>query len=400
VKPTIVLVDDEQLVLESLQRILGARRPDWIILPFSCPVKALDYLSTVGADTIITDISMPLMDGLTLLKRLKSLKFTSDIPVIMLTGLDDTTLRRKSLEAGATDLLTKPTDADDLVARIANSLRLKDYHDQLKRHNADLEERVNQRSRELSQVRLEVIWRLAKAAEFRDEETGNHVIRVASYSRVIGEKMGLDQDFIERLFVTAPLHDIGKIGISDSILLKPGKLSPDEWEIMKQHCVIGSKILSDECKNTRMLRGPQRHRAGTFKDPLLEMASVIALTHHEKWNGQGYPQGLSGEAIPMEARIVSLADVYDALTSRRPYKPAFSHEKSMEILRDGVGNHFDPQVFEAFDTSQSEIRAIKRELSDRSPRYTYEELRNVVRDAGISLPPSAVKAPSSVALSS
>ena len=399
-KPTIVLVDDEQLVLESLQRILGSRRPDWIILTFSCPVKALDYLSTAGADTIISDISMPLMDGLTLLKRLKALDFTSDIPVIMLTGLHDTSLRRKSLEAGATDLLTKPTDPDDLVARIANSLRLKDYHDQLKRHNADLEERVNQRSRELSQVRLEVIWRLAKAAEFRDEETGNHVIRVASYSRVIGEKMGLDQEFIERLFVTAPLHDIGKIGISDSILLKPGKLSPDEWEIMKQHCVIGAKILSDECKNTRMLRGPQRRGASTFKDPLLEMASVIALTHHEKWNGLGYPQGLSGEAIPMEARIVSLADVYDALTSRRPYKPAFSHEKSMEILRDGVGNHFDPQVFEAFNTSQSEIRSIKRSLSDRSPRYTYEELRNVVRDVGIALPVAAVKGPSSVALSS
>ncbi len=399
-KPIIVVVDDEQLVLDSLQRILGPRRPDWTILTFECPLRAFDYLSTSRADTIISDISMPGLDGLTLLKRLKANDFTRDIPVIILTGMHDRSLRRKSLEAGATDLLTKPTDPDDLVARIASSLRLKHYHEELRQHNADLEERVMQRSRELSQVRLEVIWRLAKAAEFRDEETGNHVIRVASYSRVIGEKLGLDQEFLEKLFVTAPLHDIGKIGISDSILLKPGKLSVQEWEIMKQHCVIGAKILSDECKNMQMLRGSHRQRAESLRDPLLEMASVIALTHHEKWNGQGYPQGLAGEAIPMESRIVALADVYDALTSRRPYKPAFSHEKSMAILHDGVGSHFDPQIFEAFNTSQTEIRAIKRGLSDRSPRYTYEELRNVVRDVGISLPESPAKAPSSVALSS
>src|SRR5436190_5511208 len=168
---------------------------------------------------------------------------------------------------------------------------------------------------------------------------------------------------------------------------------------MKQHCVIGSKILSDECKNTKLLRGSPRF--GTpFRDPLLQMASMIALTHHEKWNGQGYPQGLSGEAIPIEARIVALADVYDALTSRRPYKPAFSHEKSMDIVKDGVGSHFDPQVFDAFNNAQDEIRTIKRGLCDRTPRYTYEQLRNVVRDVGISLPESSVQGAAHVAISS
>ncbi len=381
-KPVIVFVDDEPLVLESLQRVLLSRRPDWTIQTFTCPRKALDYLSSTKADTIVSDISMPGMDGLLFLGRLKESDVTKDIPVIILTGMNDGSLRRISLELGATDLLTKPTDPDDLVARIASSLRLKQYHDQLKESNAVLEERVQQRSRELSQVRLEVIWRLAKAAEFRDEETGNHVIRVASFSRVIGERMGLDKEFVERLFVTAPLHDIGKIGISDSILLKPGKLSPDEWEIMKQHCVIGAKILSDECRATQLLRGSQREGSASYRDPLLKMASTIALTHHEKWNGKGYPRGLAGEAIPIEARIVTLADVYDALTSLRPYKPAFSHEKSLKILRDGVGSHFDPQVFEAFNSSLPEIKAIKRKLSDRSPSYTFEELREVTRTVG------------------
>ena len=394
--PVVVFVDDETHVLDSMRRTLHSRRPDWTVLTFSCPQKALDHLSTAGADTIVSDIGMPVMDGLLLLGRLKERELTKDIPVIILTGMHDGGLRRKSLDLGATDLLTKPTDPDDLVARVASALRLKQYHDELKQHNAVLEERVLQRSRELSQVRLEVIWRLAKAAEFRDEDTGNHVIRVASFSRVIGEKMGLDQEFVEKLFVTAPLHDIGKIGIADSILLKPGKLTPEEWEIMKQHCVIGARILSDECKATQVLRGSQRHGLGAYKDPLLEMASMIALTHHEKWNGKGYPQGLAGEAIPLEARIVSLADVYDALTSYRPYKPAFSHEKTMEILRDGVGSHFDPQVFEAFNSSLTEIKAIKWSLSDRSPSYTFEELRNV----GICLPEPAGAVSAAVALSS
>jgi len=391
--PVIVFVDDETRELDSMQRILHSRRPDWTVLTFSCPQKALSHLSTAGADAIVSDIGMPVMDGLLLLGRLKEQEFTRDIPVIILTGLQDGSLKRRSLDLGATDLLAKPIDPDDLVARVASALRLKQYHDELKQHNAVLEERVLQRSRELTQVRLEVIWRLAKAAEFRDEETGNHVIRVASFSRVIGEKLGLDQEFVERLFVTAPLHDIGKIGISDSILLKPGKLTPDEWEIMKQHCVIGARILSDESKATQVLR-LQRHGLGTYQDPLLEMASAIALTHHEKWNGKGYPQGLAGEAIPIAARIVSLADVYDALTSYRPYKPAFSHEKALEILRDGIGSHFDPQVFEAFNSSLMEIKAIKWSLSDQAPSYTYEELRSV----GICLPELAGAGPADVAL--
>ncbi len=398
-KPVVVFVDDEPLVLESLRRTLYTRRPDWTVLTFSCPVKALEHLSTVAADAIVSDIGMPLLDGLSLLGRLKGNAFTKDIPVIILTGQNDRALRFRALEMGAADLLTKPTDADDLVARVASALRLKQCYDQLKEHNALLEERVQQRSRELSQVRLEVIWRLAKAAEFRDEETGNHVIRVASYSRAIGEKLGLDQEFVEQRFVTAPLHDIGKIGISDSILLKPGPLTPDEKETMKQHCVIGAKILSDECKATQLLRGSQRQSPEVNRDPLLEMASSIALTHHEKWNGTGYPQGLAGTAIPIAARIVAIADVYDALTSTRPYKAAFSQEKSMEILREGAGNHFDPDVFEAFDSSLPEILRIKRSLSDRSAGTNEMEPGDRAPIADVSLPEPAARALEEVALS-
>lgn len=398
-KPVIVFVDDESLVLDSLRRTLHARRPDWTVLTFTSPVKALDLLLSVGADTIVTDLGMPVMDGLTLLGRLKESDVTKDIPVIILTGQNDRGLRCKALEMGAADLLTKPTEADELVARVASALRFKQCHDQLKEHNAALEVRVQQRSRELSQVRLEVIWRLAKAAEFHDEETGNHVIRVASYSRAIGEQLGLDQEFLEKLFVTAPLHDIGKIGISDSILLKPGPLTPDEKEVMKQHCVIGARILRDECKATQALRGSQRKRPETATDPLLEMASAIALTHHEKWNGTGYPQGLAGDAIPIAARIVAIADVYDALTSNRPYKTAYSQEKSLEILAEGKGSHFDPEVFEAFHSTLPKILEIKQNLSERSPNSDKTAIANEGPGTGVSRPESAIRALAEAVLS-
>jgi response regulator RpfG family c-di-GMP phosphodiesterase len=398
-KPVIVFVDDESLVLDSLRRTLHARRPDWTVLTFASPVKALDLLLTVGADTIVTDLGMPVMDGLTLLGRLKESDVTKDIPVIILTGQNDRGLRCKALEMGAADLLTKPTEADELVARVASALRFKQCHDQLKEHNAALEVRVQQRSRELSQVRLEVIWRLAKAAEFHDEETGNHVIRVASYSRAIGEQLGLDQEFLEKLFVTAPLHDIGKIGISDSILLKPGPLTPDEKEVMKQHCVIGARILRDECKATQALRGSQRKRPETAPDPLLEMASAIALTHHEKWNGTGYPQGLAGDAIPIAARIVAIADVYDALTSNRPYKTAYSQEKSLEILAEGKGSHFDPEVFEAFHSTLPKILEIKQNLSERSPNSDRAATGEEGNCAEVNRPESAIRALAEAVLS-
>ena len=391
-KPRIVLVDDEQSVLDSLQRNLRAYRATWDILAFTCPEQAWEHINANGADTVVSDLRMPHTDGLQLLAKLQQQELTQDIPFIILTGQGDRELRRKALESGATDLLTKPADAEDLLARIRSALRLKAHQDELKLSNAQLEQKVIERTRELNQSRLEVIWRLAKAAEFRDEDTGNHVIRVASYSREIAKTLGLDREFINKLFLTAPLHDIGKIGIPDAILLKPGKLTDAEWQVMKTHCAIGARILRDDCKATTAFEcrqddplpctdstepsfGSSLHSQG-YDDPLLEMASTVALTHHEKWDGSGYPQGLRGEAIPLEARIVALADVYDALTSGRPYKPPFSAEKSLEIIRDGIGKHFDPQIHEAFAASIDEIQAIQLSLSDHAEAPAHEETRH------------------------
>jgi putative two-component system response regulator len=366
VKPQIVLVDDDRHVLESLQRMLRPFDKQWEIRAFDCPRTALEHLRTAGAGTVISDLRMPFIDGLQLLSLLQESPQTKDIPFVILTGQSDRDLRRRALELGATDLLNKPADPDDVIARIRSSLRLKSYQDELKQHNSILEQRVRERTQALAESRLEVIWRLAKASEFRDEDTGNHVMRVASYCRAIAEQMGCAQEFVERLFLTAPLHDIGKIAIPDAILLKPGKLTAEEWDVMRSHAETGAKILLDDSKARRIFRQFEHGDAPLGgRDPLIEMAGNIARTHHEKWDGSGYPRGLRGEEIPLEARIVAVADVYDALTSARPYKQPFTAEKSASIILEGSGKHFDPAVAAAFEACFDEIRSIQSELADR-----------------------------------
>jgi len=317
---------------------------------------------------------MPFIDGLQLLGLLQQSPQTRDIPFVILTGLSDRDLRRKALELGATDLLNKPADPEDVVARIRSALRLKSYQDELKHQNEVLEQRVCERTAELAESRLEVIWRLAKAAEFRDEDTGNHVMRVASYCRIIAEKLGCERDFTERLFLTSPLHDLGKIAVPDAILLKPGELTDEEWVVMRSHAELGAKILRDDSKARQIFC--QLDGAGgstSDRDPLIEMAANIALTHHEKWDGSGYPRGLAGEQIPLEARIVAVADVYDALTSARPYKQPHSSEKSVSIIHEGSGKHSDPTVVAAFDACLDEIRAIQSRLADRKTQELAHE---------------------------
>jgi putative two-component system response regulator len=380
-----MLVDDDASVLSGLTRTLRRHEPAWQVTSFACPQAAWEHLRAAGADTVISDLRMPHLDGLGLLALAQSNEFTKDIPFIVLTGLGDQELRRKALDRGATDLLSKPADTDDLLARVRSALRLKSYQDELKQSNASLEQTVARRTRELRQSRLQVVWRLAKAAEFRDEDTGNHVIRVASYSRAIAESLGLARDFVESLFVTAPLHDVGKIAIPDAILRKPGKLTTEEFEIMQGHCAIGARILRDDSKATAVFQDwwGAGEPAGDCEDPLLEMAARIALAHHEKWNGAGYPNGLASEAIPLEARIVAVADVYDALTSERPYKPAFSSERSWSIIREGVGQHFDPDVYAAFAAAAEEIEAIQSAFVDRhTPLLEKEEHHEVCAVCG------------------
>lgn len=371
----VLFVDDEPNILRSYRRLLFEFENRWDMAFDNCPRAAYRRLQNESFDTIVCDMRMPGMSGLQLLEKIKSHDATKDVPFVIVTGNSDKDLKRRALDLDATDLLNKPVEPNELVSRIKSALRTKEYADRLKRQNDMLEERVRQRTAELAASREDIIWRLGKAAEYRDEETGNHVVRVASFSRVVAREMGLDQEFYDTLYLAAPLHDIGKIGIKDSVLLKPGKLDSVEWEQMQKHCEIGVAILTADSHfhqvvatqiDPNMAAAPQdvsqdvRHG----ENSVMSMAATIAATHHERWDGEGYPHGLSGESIPLASRIVAIADVYDALRSRRPYKEPFSVEKSLAILREGSGSHFDPQVVDAFMNAYNKIACIEAEFED------------------------------------
>ena len=371
-KKHILLVDDEQPVLDALRRMLRPHRDVWDVTCVTHPKAAWDLLEENHFDAVVSDIKMPGMSGLELLERIHQTERTKDVPVVMLTGLATRELKRQALDLGAADLLNKPVEPEDLVARIRGVLRMKSYQDELRASNELLERRVRGRTVDLFHARLDIIWRLGKAAEHRDDATGNHVIRVGCTSRVIAETMGMERDFVETLFLAAPLHDIGKIGIPDAVLLKRGPLSFEEWAVMKQHCRIGERILREDCRvktafwNWRGagVESPDTESDGSRDNPVLDMGASIALTHHEKWDGTGYPQGLSGEAIPLASCIVALADVFDAMTSKRPYKDPYAEDRALEIIRDGVGTHFAPDVYVAFMDALPEIQSIRERFAD------------------------------------
>ncbi|MHB8974328.1 MAG: HD domain-containing phosphohydrolase [Pirellulaceae bacterium] len=364
----ILFVDDEQCVLDALCRMLRGQRSVWDMVCVNDPYHAWEQLQDGSFDVVVSDLSMPGMTGLELLDRVRHSPLLHELPVIVLTGMETRSLKRQALDMGAADLLNKPVDPEDLVARLCSVLRLKASQDELKAQNSVLEDKVQQRTADLNRSRLDAIWRLAKAAEHRDDDTGNHVIRVGCISRIIAETLGLDREFVETLFVTAPLHDIGKIGIPDSILLKSGPLSKVEWDVMKQHCSIGARILQEDTKAAHAFEeGVGRHDglAGCQADnPILRTAANIALMHHEKWDGSGYPQELAGEQIALEARIVAVADVFDAIVSRRPYKAPCSEAVALEMMHDTVHSHFDPLVYAAFEQSLPAIRSVRARFTD------------------------------------
>ena len=362
----LLFVDDEPNVLEAFIRMLRPERKEWDIRTANSADEALQLVAAEPVDAIVSDYSMPGRNGFYLLQTIRTIE--PDLPFIIVTGNQDAGLKRNALELGATDLLNKPVDRDDLVARLRNVLRLKQYQDALKFHTTHLEELVQERTAELEASRHEIIWRLAKAGELRDEDTGNHVIRVGCYCRIIAEHLGLSKDFVRLIFLSSPLHDIGKIGVPDTILLKRGPLTDEEWSVMRSHCRHGAEILRQDTKLMQAIKDwapagtmDSNHR---FTHPILEMASRIALSHHEKWAGNGYPHGLSGEDIPLEARIVAVADVFDALGSPRPYKPALPDEKVMEIMAEGRGTHFDPKVYDAFMRALPEIKQVREHFAD------------------------------------
>jgi len=368
VKKQILFVDDADFVLDSMRRMLRSERDAWELTLVNSADKAWARLTDQDFDAVVSDVNMPGTSGLKLLERMQQTTRTKDVPVVMLTGLSDRELKRQALDLGATDLLTKPVEPEELLARLRSVLQLKSYQDDLKAYGDLLEQRIEERTEELFHSRLDIIWRLGKAAEQRDEQTGNHVIRVGCTSRAVAEALGMDRRFVETVFLAAPLHDIGKIGIPDRILRKRGPLGPAQQAVMRQHCAIGARILRED-SNVRAAylewQGTSsRSELEGFDNPFLGIAASIALTHHEKWDGTGYPQGLAGEEIPLESRIVAICDVFDAMTSERPCKQPYPEDDTLEVIRNAVGRHFDPNVHTAFMEAMPEIRSIRQRFAD------------------------------------
>lgn len=336
-KATLLVVDDTP---ENIDVLAVSLRDEYVIKVALNGTKALQIAdSEQKPDLILLDVMMPEIDGYEVCKRLKANPKTADIPVIFVTAKHDVRDEEHGFEMGAVDYITKPISPPLVRARIRTHLAL---HDQ----NRQLTQKVEERTRALQESQLRIIHHLGRAVEYKDNETGAHVIRMSYISKLIAEHCVTDLDWIDRVFKAAPMHDVGKIGIADAILLKPGKLDPDEWEIMKQHTIFGAEILSVD------------------EDPLLEMARSIALTHHEKWDGTGYPYSLSGENIPLEGRIAALADVIDALLSKRPYKEPWSKQQTEEFIAAQSGLHFDPKLVEITLPLMPEIHAIRARYPD------------------------------------
>jgi putative two-component system response regulator len=317
---TILVVDD---VPENIDVIAGTLRKHYRVIFAINGGDALELARTQAPDLVLLDIMMPEMDGYEVCRRMKEDIKTRDIPVIFLTALSADSDEQRGLELGAVDFLHKPCNPAIVRQRVRIHLDLRDQ-------NQALEIKVRERTTELDQTRLEIVRRLGRAAEYRDNETGMHVIRMSHSARLLALAVGVPESQAELLLNAAPMHDVGKIGIPDRILLKPGRLAPEEWAIMQTHTTIGAEIIGDH---------PSK---------LLRMARTVALAHHERWDGSGYPNGLAGEAIPLEGRIVTVADVFDALTSERPYKRAWSSQAATDYIRSQAGKAFDPGLVQVF----------------------------------------------------
>jgi putative two-component system response regulator len=363
----ILIVDDESLntaVVQGYLEMEGYRD----ILSTEYAAEALLLVDQFRPDLILLDIHMPDVSGLEILKEIRDADNHSTIPVVILTATSTSETKLEALRCGATDLLSKPVHQGELLARIRNVLTIKAHQDWLRDYSEELEEAVRRRTAELEASRLEVIHCLARAAEFRDDDTGKHILRVGHYARIIGEELGLSSAHLDVLEPAAQLHDVGKIGIPDAILLKPGCLTPEEFEIMKKHCGFGKTIVDSlPATEADIVRGHTEIGAkimDTGRSPILNMAKRIAMTHHERWDGAGYPLGLSGEDIPLEGRITAVADVFDALSSRRSYKPEFPLKQCFQIMEEGRGVHFDPTVLDAFFARREDIVRVKIDLAD------------------------------------
>lgn len=360
-RPVVLVVDDTP---DNLMLMAGLLKESYRVKVASSGEKALRIAQTAPApDLILLDIMMPDMDGYAVCRRLKADAATQDIPVVFLTALSEQEDEQAGLELGAVDYITKPISAPILLARVRNHIRLKEATDYIRDKNLFLEAEVERRTAHVRAIQDVTIMALASLAETRDNETGSHILRTQHYVRALAEELRhhprfadfLTDGVIDLLYKSAPLHDIGKVGIPDAILLKPGKLTAEEWEIMKTHATLGSDSLA---------RAEDRLDGDT--PSFLRFAREIADAHHEKWDGSGYPRGLKGEEIPVSARLMALADVYDALISRRVYKEPMSHEQAVAIILDGRGRHFDPDVADAFLRLAERFQQIAERYADQS----------------------------------
>jgi len=351
----ILIVDDEQDV-RPLRAFCEEQGYETIVAGngYETVEQTLQYLP----DLILINVMMPEMNGFEIIEKLKSSELTEHIPVIILEAPGSSLERRAGIAKGVDDFLAKPVDQTDFTLRVKNLLKLKECRDLLMDHKRILEEQVAMRIKALEwaferlekvyrKIRtgyIETVYRLTLASEYKDEDSSAHIKRISLYAKELASALGMSKEYIETIYYASPMHDIGKVGIPESILLKRGELTPEEWEVVKTHTIIGAKIL----RNSR--------------SPYLRMAEEIALTHHERWDGTGYPRGLKGEDIPVSGRIMHIVDQYDALRSRRPYKPVLDHESAMNVLTAGdvrsTPKHFDPQVFDAFMRSSGMFREI------------------------------------------
>ena len=363
-KATILIVDDQEANREVLMDQVQLLGHDSILAENG--LSALAQVEQHAPDLILLDIMMPEMNGDEVLERLKEDHALRDIPVIVISAVDDIESISRCISGGADDYLVKPFKNEMLKARIGNCLEKKRLRDreinlrnQVQDYNLRLEERVHEQVKQISKAHLGMIFSMSKLAESRDPETGEHLERMREYCRIIADELKghpehgevIDEEYVENIYLASPLHDIGKVGVPDRVLLKPGKLTDEEFEEIKKHPKVGADTLravSRECP----------------ENDFVKIGIEIAETHHEKWDGSGYPKGLAGTDIPLAGRILALGDVYDALTSKRVYKDAFSHEKSREIIVDGKEKHFDPDVVVAFLNKEEEFVDVRRNLVD------------------------------------
>ena len=345
----ILVVDDEPANVDLLESILAAE--GYATILSLSGEDALAKAAREQPDLILLDARMPGIDGFETVARLKLDPRTKPVPVMMVTALDDRESKLRALGAGAEEFVSKPIDVAEIVVRVRNLLRLKEYGDFLLNHNHILEEQVRSRTEQLESAYRETVFTLLRAAEHKDEETGLHIRRIGQYCRELAQDMGMSNDFVDEIYQASPMHDVGKIGIPDDILLKPAPLTSEEWAVMRTHCRIGSSILAES------------------DSPYLRMGSAIALHHHERWDGSGYPAGLRGEEIPLPARIMQICDVYDALRSRRPYKEPLEHDEAVRIIREGDRRtspaHFDPNVLGHFLKMRGRFAEIYKARPDR-----------------------------------